>query len=107
MPSDSLQNILNFRDVAQTINEIQGNDRLRQGRIYRSALPVRTVPSTYIFFLPKSESQYMSFDGKRLWSLFTPVLKVSPCLEEVTLNEMSIGQCLQIGPGSADLKIPH
>lgn len=39
MPSDSLQNILNFRDVAQTINEIQGNDRLRQGRIYRSALP--------------------------------------------------------------------
>lgn len=39
VPSCSFQNILNFRDVGQTINHIQGNDTLRQGRIYRSARP--------------------------------------------------------------------
>ena len=50
--SNSLQNILNFRDVAQTINHIQGNYRLREGRIYRSARPVCIPHPTSILFPP-------------------------------------------------------
>ena len=44
--SDSLQNVLNFRDVGQTINHIQANQSLREGRVFRSARPVRTLPMT-------------------------------------------------------------
>ena len=50
--SNSLQNILNFRDVAQTINHIQGSYRLREGRIYRSARPVCITPTTSILLAP-------------------------------------------------------
>lgn len=39
MPSERLQNIINFRDIGRTINHIQGNHSLREGRIFRSALP--------------------------------------------------------------------
>ena len=59
VPSNSLQNILNFRDVAQTINRIQGNDRLREGCIYRSARPVCTFLSTYFFFFYQTPSRKM------------------------------------------------
>ncbi|CAF9904357.1 MAG: hypothetical protein ALECFALPRED_007530 [Alectoria fallacina] len=34
-----LQNIINFRDIGQTINRIQSNHNLRERRIYRSARP--------------------------------------------------------------------
>ena len=45
VPSTTLPTILNFRDVGQTINILQGSPLLREGIIYRSARPDDVSPS--------------------------------------------------------------
>ena len=55
--SNSLQNILNFRDIAQTINHIRGDYSLREGRIFRSARPVCTRLAAFLPFSPKFKNQ--------------------------------------------------
>lgn len=62
--SSPLQNILNFRDVGQTINHIQGNRSLRQGRVFRSARPVCLYPSASIFLTPSRQVTGVSLDAK-------------------------------------------
>lgn len=45
VPSTPLPSILNFRDVGETINKLQGTHILREGLIYRSARPDEASPS--------------------------------------------------------------
>lgn len=45
VPSTPLPSILNFRDVGETINILQGDHFLRKGLIYRSARPDDASPS--------------------------------------------------------------
>ena len=66
-----LHNVLNFRDVAQSVNQVQGKNTLREGQIFRSARPVRTfgVPLLRILDLSRTICLFKANDSCRLLDL--------------------------------------